>query len=59
METHFEGNMLHKDEWSMSTTPPESPLLSVLLINLLVHCMTSLLIVHFPFFSHSCLTLKI
>ena len=31
METHFKGNMLHQDEWRMSTTPSEFPLLSVLL----------------------------
>ena len=37
METHLEGNILHQDEWSMSTAPPEFPLLSVLLRNLLVH----------------------
>ena len=57
METHLEGNMLHQDEWSMSNTPPEFPLLSVLLRNLLVHGMTSLLIVHVPPFIHSCVTL--
>ena len=37
METHLEGNMLHQDEWVMFTTPPEFPLLSVLLRNVLVH----------------------
>ena len=50
--------MLHQDEWSMSTTPLEFPLLIVLLRNLLVHGMTSLLIVHVPPFIHSCITLS-
>ena len=36
MEPHLEGNMLHQDEWSMSSTPPHFPLLSVLLRNYLV-----------------------
>ena len=50
--------MLHQDEWSMSSTPLEFPLLSVLLRNLTVHGMTSLLIVHVPPFIHSCITLS-
>ena len=58
MERHSEGNILHQDEWSMSTIPHEFPLLSVLLINLLVHGMTSLLIVHVPPFIHSYITLS-
>ena len=59
MERHVEGNMLHQDEWSMYTTPPEFPLLSVLLKNLLVHGMTPLLILHVPPFNHSCITLSL
>ena len=58
METHLERNILHQDEWSMSTTPPIFPLLSVLLRNLLVFGMTSLLIVHVPPINHSCITLS-
>ena len=60
METHLEGNILHEDEWSMSTTSHEFPLLSVLLRNLVVHslCMTQLLIVHVPPFFYSCLSLS-
>ena len=41
----------------MSTTPPEFPLLRVLLINLLVHGMTPPLLVHVPPFIHACITL--
>ena len=51
--------MLHEDEWIMSTTPLEFILLSVLLRNLLVHGMTSPLIVHVPPFIHSCITLSL
>ena len=58
MERHLEENILHQDEWSMSTTPLEFRLLSVLLRNLLVHGMTSLLIVHVPPFIQSCITLS-
>ena len=47
--------MLHQDEWSMSTTPREFHILNMLLRNLLVHGMTSLLIVHVPPFIHSCI----
>ena len=50
--------MLHQDEWSISTTHSEFPLLSVLCRNLLVNGMTSLLIVHVPHFIHSCITLR-
>ena len=48
--------MLHQDEWSMSTTPHEFPLLSVLLRNLRVPGMTSLLIVDVPPFIRSWIT---
>ena len=57
MERHLEGNILHQDEWSMSTTPSELPLLSVLLRNLLIHGMISQLKVHGPPSIHSCITL--
>ena len=50
--------MLHQDEWSISTTHPEFPLLNVLLRYLFVHGMTSLLIVHVPPFIHSYITLS-
>ena len=42
----------------MSTTPLEFPLLRVLLRNILVHGISSLLIVHVPPFIHSCITLS-
>ena len=57
METDLEGNILHQDEWSMYTTPPVFPPLSVLLRNLFVHGMISLLKDHVPPFIHSCIPL--
>lgn len=40
MEPDLEGNILHVDEWSMSTTPPHFPLLSVFLSNFHVQAMS-------------------
>ena len=50
--------MLHQGECGMFITPPEFPLLRVLLRNLLVHGMTSLFIVHVTPFIHSWITLS-
>ena len=50
--------MLHQDEWSMSITPLEFPLLSVLFRNFLIHGMTSLLMIHEPPSIHSCIPLS-
>ena len=58
MVTHLGENMLHQDEWIMSTTPSEFPLFSVLLMSLLVYGTISLLTVHVPPFFHSCITLS-
>ena len=43
----------------MSTTLPTFRLLNVLLVDLLVHGMTSLLVVLVPPFIHSCITLSL
>ena len=43
VEPDLEGNILHQDEWSMSSTPPHFHLLNVLLISLLVQVMSQYL----------------
>ena len=56
MEAPLEGNMLHSHEWSMKSTPPHFPLLSVLLRSLLVQAMYPLLkSMYHPSFIHSLL----
>ena len=53
VEPKLEGNMLHPHAWSMSTTPPHFPLLSVLLRSLLVQVMSRYLkTMYHPSFKH-------
>ena len=57
MEADLEGNIPHVDEWSMSTTPPHIPLLSVLLSNFHVQAMSHYLkSMYHPSFIHSYLS---
>ena len=54
VELDLEGNMLHQDEWSMSSAPPHFPLLSVLLRSLLVQAMSHYLnTMYLPLFIHA------
>ena len=57
MEADLEGNIPHVDEWSMSTTPPHFPLLSVFPSNFHVLVMTHYLkSMYHPSFIHSYLS---